>query len=205
MTATDALRTSDDITDRLLTAAIEVFTERGIEKAGVALIARRAGLTTGAIYSRWEGKQDLLLDALDVVLMQQIAQLLAVGPDASAADVLGSLGADLMNREAAGDALMLEALVMARRDPAFRTTLRDRMAEEESHLATLIDNGKDAGIIDPTLSTRAILTLCQAISLGFVVMGAIDKPTGDADEWNTVIHRLVTAALPATDPALHRP
>ena len=74
MTATDALRTSDDITDRLLTAAIEVFTERGIEKAGVALIARRAGLTTGAIYSRWEGKQDLLLDALDVVLMQQIAQ-----------------------------------------------------------------------------------------------------------------------------------
>ena len=205
MTATDALRTSDDITDRLLTAAIEVFTERGIEKAGVALIARRAGLTTGAIYSRWEGKQDLLLDALDVVLMQQIAQLLAVGPDASAADVLGSLGADLMNREAAGDSLMLEALVMARRDPAFRTTLRDRMAEEESHLATLIDNGEDAGIIDPTLSTRAILTLCQAISLGFVVMGAIEKPTADADEWNTVIHRLVTAALPATDPALHRP
>ena len=200
MTATDALRTSDDITDRLLAAAIEVFTERGIEKAGVALIARRAGLTTGAIYSRWEGKQDLLLDALDVVLMQQIAQLLAVGPDASAADVLGSLGADLMNREAAGDALMLEALVMARRDPAFRTTLRDRMADEESHLATLIDNGKDAGIIDPTLSARAILTLCQAISLGFVVMGAIEKPTADADEWSTVIDRLVTAALPATDP-----
>ena len=205
MTATDALRTSDDITDRLLTAAIEVFTERGIEKAGVALIARRAGLTTGAIYSRWEGKQDLLLDALDVVLMQQIAQLLAVGPDASAADVLGSLGADLMNREAAGDALMLEALVMARRDPAFRTTLRDRMADEESHLAALIDNGKDAGIIDPALSTRAILTLCQAISLGFVVMGAIEKPTADADEWNTVIDRLVTAALPATEPALQRP
>ena len=205
MAVTEAPHTSDGITDRLLTAAIEVFTERGIEKAGVALIARRAGLTTGAIYSRWEGKQDLLLDALDVVLMQQIAQLLAVGPDASAADVLGSLGADLMNREAAGDALMLEALVMARRDPAFRTTLRGRMAEEESHLATLIDNGKDAGIIDPTLSTRAILTLCQAISLGFVVMGAIEKPTADADEWNTVIHRLVTAALPATDPALHRP
>ena len=200
MVSTNALHTSDDITDRLLTAAIEVFTERGIEKAGVALIARRAGLTTGAIYSRWEGKQDLLLDALDVVLMQQIAQLLAVGPDASAADVLGSLGADLMNREAAGDALMLEALVMARRDPAFRTTLRDRMADEESHLATLIDNGKDAGIIDPTLSTRAILTLCQAISLGFVVMGAIKKPTADADEWSTVIDRLVTAALPATDP-----
>jgi len=199
MAPTDALHTSDDITDRLLTAAIEVFTERGIEKAGVALIARRAGLTTGAIYNRWEGKQELLLDALDVVLMQQIAQLLAAGPAASVADVLGSLGADLMHREFSGDALMLEALVMARRDPVFRTTLHDRMADEESHLAALIDNGKDAGIIAPTLSTRAILTLCQAISLGFVVMGAIEKPTADADEWNTVIDRLVTAALPAAD------
>ena len=44
--ATGAISTSDDITDRLLTAAIDVFTERSIEKAGVALIARRAGLTT---------------------------------------------------------------------------------------------------------------------------------------------------------------
>jgi len=200
MPATDALRPTDDITDRLLGAAIEVFTERGIEKAGVAMIARRAGLTTGAIYSRWEGKQELLLDALDVVLMQQIAQLLTAGPDASAADVLGSLGADLMNRDHAGDALMLEAFVMARRDPSFRETLHARMADEESHLAILIDNGKEAGIVDPSLSTRAILTLCQAISFGFVVMGAIEKPTAQADEWNTVIHRLITAALPEPTP-----
>lgn len=200
MADSPALTSSDDLTDRLLSAAIEVFTERGIEKAGVALIARRAGLTTGAIYSRWEGKQELLLDALDVVLMQQIAQLLAAGPDSSAADVLGSLGADLMTREFAGDALMLEAFVMARRDPAFREILHARMADEESHLAALIDNGKAAGIVDPSLSTRAILTLCQAISFGFVVMGAIEKPTAEADEWNTVIHRLITAALPAPSP-----
>ena len=58
----------------------------------------------------------------------------------------------------------------------------------------------EAGIVDPTLSTAAIVTLCQAISFGFVVMGAIDKPTAPADEWNTVIHRLITAALPASPP-----
>ena len=193
---------SDELTDRLLQAAIDVFTERGIEKAGVAAIARRAGVTTGAIYSRWQGKQDLLLDALDVVLVQQVAGLLAAGPEASAADVLESLGTHLLEREPASDALLLEAMVTARRDQEFRTLFNARVLDEEGHLATLIDNGKDAGIIDPTLSTRAILTLCQAISLGFVVMGAIEKPTADADEWNTVIHRLVTAALPATLPSI---
>ncbi|MDG1877510.1 MAG: helix-turn-helix domain containing protein [Acidimicrobiales bacterium] len=191
---------SDELTDRLLQAAIEVFTDRGIEKAGVAAIARRAGVTTGAIYSRWEGKQELLLDALDVVLVQQVADLLAAGPQASAADVLESLGAHLLDREAASDALLLEAMVTARRDPDFRELFNARVRDEEGHLALLIDNGKEAGIVDPALSTAAIVTLCQAISFGFVVMGAIDKSTAPADEWNAVIHRLISAALPAPAP-----
>ncbi len=195
---------SDELTDRLLQAAIEVFTDRGIEKAGVAAIARRAGVTTGAIYSRWEGKQELLLDALDVVLVQQVADLLAAGPQASAADVLESLGAHLLEREAASDALLLEAMVTARRDPDFRELFNARVHDEEGHLALLIDNGKEAGIVDPALSTAAIVTLCQAISFGFVVMGAIDKSTAPADEWNAVIHRLISAALPAPKPAAVR-
>ena len=37
---------------RLLAAAADVFAERGYDGAGVAEIARRAGPTTGAIYSR---------------------------------------------------------------------------------------------------------------------------------------------------------
>ena len=191
---------SDELTDRLLQAAIEVFAERGIEKAGVATIARRAGVTTGAIYSRWEGKQELLLDALDVVLVQQVADLWAAGPDASAADVLESLGAHLLEREPASDALLLEAMVTARRDPDFRELFNARVRDEEGHLALLIDNDKQAGTVDPNLSTAAIVTLCQAISFGFVVMGAIEKPTAPADEWNTVINRLISAALPTPAP-----
>ena len=39
----------DELKERLLHAAAEVFAENGYEKAGVAEIARRAGVTTGAI------------------------------------------------------------------------------------------------------------------------------------------------------------
>ena len=56
---------ADEIGLRLLDAAAEVFAERGYEGAGVAEIARRAGVTTGAIYSRFTGKADLLAAALD--------------------------------------------------------------------------------------------------------------------------------------------
>ena len=55
----------NELTHRLLHAAAEVFAEKGYEKAGVAEIARRAGVTTGAIYNRFGGKAELLLEAVD--------------------------------------------------------------------------------------------------------------------------------------------
>jgi AcrR family transcriptional regulator len=66
----------DDTRERLLDAAAEVFAERGYERAGVAEIARRAGLTTGAIYSRYAGKAELLLDAIDQRTHEEIRRLL---------------------------------------------------------------------------------------------------------------------------------
>ena len=54
----------DDTTERLVTAAAQVFAERGYDGAGVQEIARRAGLTTGAIYSRFSGKAELLAEAI---------------------------------------------------------------------------------------------------------------------------------------------
>ncbi len=188
------------LTDRLLEAAVEVFTERGLEKAGVAAIARRAGVTTGAIYSRWEGKQAMLLDALDVVMVAQLARLLAAPINASVADVLGGLGADLLLRDESGDALLMEAVAVARRDPEFRAVFNQRMAEQEVHLRQLVENGKLSGVVDPELATAAIVTLCHAVSFGFMVMAVLKKPTASADEWNAVVDRIITAARPPTVP-----
>ena len=109
-------------------------------------------------------------------------------------------GEDAELQRVDADALLLEAMVTARRDPAFREVFVSRLADEEGRVAQLLERGKADGLVDPTLSTDAIVTLCHAISFGFVVMGAIDKSVASADEWNQVIHRLVTAALPAPVP-----
>lgn len=188
----------DPLTERLLAASVELFTERGFEKAGVAAIARRAGVTTGAIYSRWSGKHDMLLDALDVVMSEQLDALLSADASMSAADILSSLGAELLKRPAAADALFAEALVTSRRDPEFAEMLHRRIAEQETRFALLIDDGKLAGLIDPTLDTDAIVALCHAISVGFAMFGSVNRPLPGADGWNTVVERLIAAALPPT-------
>src|SRR5438132_8164486 len=50
---------------RLLEAAVEVFAEDGYEGARVQEIARRAGLTTGAIYAQFRNKAELLQEAIE--------------------------------------------------------------------------------------------------------------------------------------------
>lgn len=52
----------------ILDAATEEFTEKGLEKASMRAIAKTAGMTTGAIYTMFDGKEDiyaaLLLESL---------------------------------------------------------------------------------------------------------------------------------------------
>src|SRR5947208_11040976 len=50
--------------DRLLAAAVEVFVEQGYEGARLQDIARTAGLTTGAVYANFRGKDELLFAAI---------------------------------------------------------------------------------------------------------------------------------------------
>ena len=46
---------------RLLDAAFELFAERGLHGATLADVARRAGMTTGAIYGNFQSKEELFL------------------------------------------------------------------------------------------------------------------------------------------------
>ncbi len=78
----------DSTRRRLLDAASEVFLEKGYEGTRVAEIARRAGLTTGAIYGNFESKADLLTAALasvvDAALTESaadVSRLMASLPD----------------------------------------------------------------------------------------------------------------------------
>lgn len=81
---------------KLLDAATQVFLEKGYEGTRVAEIARRAGLTTGAIYGNFDNKADLLTAALAAGCQTQhrlFLDLLAMAPrdEAAARAVAASL------------------------------------------------------------------------------------------------------------------
>ncbi|MFN3218963.1 MAG: TetR/AcrR family transcriptional regulator [Acidimicrobiales bacterium] len=186
------------IDDRLLAAAAEVFAERGYDGAGVAEIARRAGVTTGAIYSRYRGKAELLVDALDVAMASHLETVLATSGARDVTGVLAALGTHLLSADSHGsDGLLVEAVVATRREPELAAMLERRLADERARLGKVIEAGKADGLFDPDLDGEAVVTFIQSIGLGFVLFRTIGTPMPDADAWQVVIDRVITAARPA--------
>lgn len=191
-----------DVTKRLLEAAAAAFVEHGFEAARVAQIARRAGFTTGAIYSRWPGKRDLMVAAVRYVV-PKCMHLPPANDDASARETLAAVGAGLMSTaDVIARDVMFEACVSARRDDSFRAAVADSMEEEATKLSAIVARGKAEGSIDPDLSTNAIVALYQAISLGMhlVISSQPEEHHVPSEEWDALISRLLEVASPSFSP-----
>jgi AcrR family transcriptional regulator len=185
----------DPTRDALLVAAGDVFAEKGYDRAGVQAIARRAGFTTGAIYGRFRGKADLLLAAIAAQSHDELRELFSEGNfEGRATDIIATLGSHLVTEEFdAGQALLLEAFVAARREPELATMLRKLVTEQEDELGELVEEAKRSGGIDPALDSFSIVRFCQAVGLGFLLFGALGLDRPKPVPWDELIHRLIGA------------
>ncbi|CAN5511860.1 hypothetical protein BH20ACT2_BH20ACT2_07930 [soil metagenome] len=187
-----------DVGARLVAAAAEVFAERGYDRAGVAEIARRAGLTTGAIYSRFSGKAELLAEAIDAHTSDELDELFADHRfEGHMQDIIAVAGAHLVKRELReGQALLLEAFVAARRDPQVAELLRARMEDRRARLTEVIEAAKADGGIDDEVDTEALVAFCHAVGFGFVMYEAVELAVPQPAPWEQLITRLVDAVGP---------
>lgn len=176
------------------------FSENGFEAGKVSEIARRSGLSTGAIYSRWRNKREYFLGAVRHAASQRLSS------DGETQSQLGriaaALSADQLRSDDDTGALFLEACIIARRDATMRASIAESFDVEAEALSNLVTEGKAAGIFDESLSTGLVVLCCQALSIGMQLTLSMsdDLITGeDADQWDVLIGRLVNSwAPPAT-------
>lgn len=185
----------DDIRRRLIDAAAEVFAERGYDGARVQQIAERANLTTGAIYNRFSGKSELLLEAADHHSEDLLPMLLDA--ELRTADVLAAAAAALVDsKPTLGRALLHELFLSARREPELADKLRPRLVESNDRLARLISEDQSAGLIHPEVDVAAMAVFCQAVGLGVDILQIIGVDLPSPDEWQRVVDLLISAVVP---------
>ena len=174
-------RRRDPIREKLITAAAEVFAEKGYEGAGVAEIARRAGYTTGAIYGRFTGKAELLLAAIEAHQDNELDRLFNEHQfEGKVTDILTTVGSHLVTDELGpNSALLLEAFMAARRDPEVARRVRESLDLRGDKLAELVTEAQATGAIDPSLDKEAVVRFCHALGFGFLLFRAIELDLPD--------------------------
>ena len=65
------------VRDRIIGAAVAVFAEKGYHRATIADVVARSGLSVGAIYTHFSGKDELFLHSCDLISGQGLDQLAA--------------------------------------------------------------------------------------------------------------------------------
>jgi AcrR family transcriptional regulator len=106
--------------EALLDAARSVFLESGFHGASLDAVADAAGLTKGAVYSRFDGKADLFLALLEARIEERIEQIRSVVGTGSVDGDTSALEhqyADIVRGQTAWTLLVLEFRVHAARHP----------------------------------------------------------------------------------------
>ena len=189
--------TNNELSDRLLAAAADLFAEKGYEQAGVAEIARRAGVTTGAIYSRYTGKADLLQDAVKNYAPTEITRLLrAEDNNQSPKDILADIGEHLLDDLDESTGIFIEALVAARRDPDLAIVLHQLATQEDGEVAKILEAAQASGSIDQDLDNLALVRLAHAIGYGMNVTRLLGLELPTKDSWTDVINRVINSFAP---------
>jgi AcrR family transcriptional regulator len=186
--------------ERLLQAAADVFAERGYDGTRVADIAAAAGVSNGALYAHFGSKADLLVASLQTHGRRMLAEMLAADPSRSVTGLLLVIGQRLLHRRDAQGALVIEALVAARRDDDVASPMRDYMGERADWLAGLIEVAQADGELDQELSPNALAHFCLLLSMG----SALVTPglhSVDETEWAALLTRVVAGLGPAATQA----
>ena len=202
---------ADPLRDRLIAAALRVFAAKGYEGTRILDVVRAAGLSTGAVYGRFQSKTDLLREAVvsgsrrtgrfDSRGLRRVADLITRG----AAVTTAPLSDD--------EAVRLEAFVAARRDREVATALADAQQSFRTAVQPLVDAAVADGTVAADLDPEAVLYLVRTIQLGLLLQRGAAVPAPDPASWEALIERIVAsfgepdraATRPSNDRPAHQP
>ena len=178
--------------DRLLAAAVEVFVEQGYEGARLQDIARTAGLTTGAVYANFRGKDELLFAAIGARADVEMDSLLAEAQDRNPRALLELLGDRLVSTRPQPP-LLIDAISAARRDQELAGALRDRVDARERLLVDIVERAKIDGTIDPALDSEVFARFGLTLAMGALVLRTLRVEAPAEGAWHELISRLLDA------------
>jgi AcrR family transcriptional regulator len=191
---------------QILDAARACVLERGLEAVSMEMIIARSGLSTGAVYRYFKGKDEIIEAAIATTAReigaavapilaspmpglpsQLVEKLLAAWVTYSRSGVGAAAGIDRMP-------VALHGWSYAQTDPELKTALRAGLQGFRELCVPLVKQWQTDGVVAASVGPDAVAQLILSIWLGFVAQRSL---TGDAD---VQAHADALAALTTAQP-----
>ena len=189
------------VRQRIVDAAITVFGELGYDRASIQDVVRSSGLSVGAVYTHFKGKEELFLAACACEAERETERLnlrlAAMGslPDRLRAAVDWSIEEAMEGVTAKG--ALVHAWVKADSSPELLQMLADRRLEMVNFAASILGEAVQAGELPAWIDVASIAGAFISLINGFVVEGGeVGLTIDEARRQAYAILELLLAAAP---------
>ena len=192
--------------EQIIEAARACVQEHGLEAVSMEMIIAKSGLSTGAVYRYFAGKDEIMTAAVTVALAglaQVLAPVLANPDPPPPPEFVGQLiAAGVAYGTGSGEVDLLQVSIHGwshvQTDPKLKAATLAAYRGMRDQLAVAVKRWQAEGTIDPQADPAAIAQLITSISLGFVAQRAL---AGDADPMAHVAAlKAITQSASASEP-----
>jgi AcrR family transcriptional regulator len=184
--------------DRLLAAARGVFARSGFHGASVEEIASEAGFSTGALYSNFDGKEDLFLALMEREIEEHAREIEDAVRERSSISERATGGArrwmTMIEREPELLLLFMEFWAYGVRDPQVREKVAARFAQMRLVLTRLIADGVREFDLELAIPAEQLAVAIDALADGIARQKLAD-PEAVPDELMGRVLSLLFAAV----------
>ena len=192
------------VRDRIIQAAVAVFSEKGYHRATISDVVQRSGLSVGAIYTHFKNKEELFLHSCDLISGQGLDALaIRLAPLTSSADRLRAAVAYYVETiDEFEDAPGQVGLVRAWAEAGEERGVRDMLVRRRERLVgagqLLIREGIARGELPTWLDVDAVargfMALLDGLLLQRIEAGDLYRPEESLRYANAVLDVLLAAA-----------
>jgi AcrR family transcriptional regulator len=189
---------------RLLAAARSAFASSGFHGASVEEIASRAGFSTGALYSNFDGKEDLFLVLMEREIEEHSREIAKAVAERSSVAERATGGAQrwmtMIEREPELLLLFMEFWAYGVRDADVRPKVAARFAQVRRLLTKLIEDSVREFDLQLALPAQQLAVAVDALADGIARQKLADPDAVPDDLMGRVLALLFAAATqPAGD------
>ena len=195
-----------DTRSRILDAALQIITTRGIDAVRLEEITATVGITKGSLYWHFESREDLIRQCLAEHVRRLNEEIVegvneALDKATSSLDYLMLIAPHVVDPFDAEQSELrwqkLEYMVATRREPELAQMMHDVQVRSLRAFVEITTRASERGLLRAEIDPVALAVAMMALGLGATVLIDVlgdDGPTPEA--WNGLVTYLISQTFP---------